>query len=256
MKRCLLYAFSCALAFTSTISNAAVISPNYWEAPGGYTSSSSGPHASLGEQVNTYVGFNDSAYGSLYYALGDAGPIGTWDTFISAGPSLYAGTTGEMKNPLTYDASLSDFGAGRVTWSGSILSGSSNNVGTRFVMEVTDTSGIALGLTDSASLGLDASLGAVLDVSGDFMVTLSALMINTGPSFDYNNGSGVVTCNTGDWCHALPVYDRLAMKSPDERLYTSYSSGFYVEAVPVPAAVWLFGSGLIGLVGLARRKKV
>ena len=26
--------------------------------------------------------------------------------------------------------------------------------------------------------------------------------------------------------------------------------------VPIPAAVWLFGSGLIGLVGLARRKKV
>jgi len=29
-----------------------------------------------------------------------------------------------------------------------------------------------------------------------------------------------------------------------------------VSAVPVPAAVWLFGSGLIGLVGFARRKKV
>lgn len=28
-----------------------------------------------------------------------------------------------------------------------------------------------------------------------------------------------------------------------------------VSTVPVPAAVWLFGSGLIGLVGLARRKK-
>lgn len=28
-----------------------------------------------------------------------------------------------------------------------------------------------------------------------------------------------------------------------------------VSVVPVPAAVWLFGSGLIGLVGLARRKK-
>ena len=25
--------------------------------------------------------------------------------------------------------------------------------------------------------------------------------------------------------------------------------------VPVPAAVWLFGSGLIGLIGIARRKK-
>jgi len=30
---------------------------------------------------------------------------------------------------------------------------------------------------------------------------------------------------------------------------------FLVQAVPVPAAVWLFGSGLIGLVGLARRKR-
>ena len=29
-----------------------------------------------------------------------------------------------------------------------------------------------------------------------------------------------------------------------------------ISSVPVPAAVWLFGSGLIGLVGLARRKKV
>jgi hypothetical protein len=28
-----------------------------------------------------------------------------------------------------------------------------------------------------------------------------------------------------------------------------------ISAVPVPAAVWLFGSGLIGLVGLARRKR-
>ena len=28
-----------------------------------------------------------------------------------------------------------------------------------------------------------------------------------------------------------------------------------IGAVPVPAAVWLFGSGLIGLIGMARRKK-
>ncbi len=28
-----------------------------------------------------------------------------------------------------------------------------------------------------------------------------------------------------------------------------------VSAVPVPAAVWLFGSGLIGLLGIAKRKR-
>ena len=31
--------------------------------------------------------------------------------------------------------------------------------------------------------------------------------------------------------------------------------GVRVSEVPVPAAVWLFGSGLLGLIGVARRKK-
>lgn len=41
--------------------------------------------------------------------------------------------------------------------------------------------------------------------------------------------------------------------------YTLYLEGTIAEgavsAVPVPAAVWLFGSGLIGLAGIARRRK-
>ena len=35
----------------------------------------------------------------------------------------------------------------------------------------------------------------------------------------------------------------------------SANFNFTAAAVPVPAAVWLFGSGLLGLVGVARRKK-
>lgn len=37
--------------------------------------------------------------------------------------------------------------------------------------------------------------------------------------------------------------------------YDLFLSGTVGTAVPVPAAVWLFGSGLLGLVGVARRRK-
>ena len=50
---------------------------------------------------------------------------------------------------------------------------------------------------------------------------------------------------------AVALRDRLSLdvtRSAEFLLTTS--------AVPVPAAVWLFGSGLIGLIGFARRKKV
>ena len=34
-----------------------------------------------------------------------------------------------------------------------------------------------------------------------------------------------------------------------------YGNDPVLLATPIPSAVWLFGSGLIGLIGLARRKK-
>jgi hypothetical protein len=40
---------------------------------------------------------------------------------------------------------------------------------------------------------------------------------------------------------------------PTEKGYKS--DGLAVTSVPVPAAVWLFGSGLLGLVGVARRRR-
>lgn len=262
MKLKLLCAAACALPFISTISVAApVISDPYYSAPGSYTRSTSGPPAQLGEQIRTFINFDDTAYGNLYYAFGDSGPIGVYDTFITAGPSLYADNTdaGEIKNPLAYNATDSNFASGLVVWSGTTtasLFGALTSLNTRFTMEITDTSNNPLALTDSALLGLDASLGGVLDVTSDFKVMLNALLQNTtGSSFSYNNGAGPVTCTVDAWCNALPVWDRLNGKSPSARLYTSYDNAFYSTPVPVPAAAWLFGSGLLGMIGIARRKK-
>jgi hypothetical protein len=41
----------------------------------------------------------------------------------------------------------------------------------------------------------------------------------------------------------------------DSSCATNDVQSFYVSAIPVPAAAWLFGSGLIGLVGISRRKR-
>jgi hypothetical protein len=35
----------------------------------------------------------------------------------------------------------------------------------------------------------------------------------------------------------------------------SYSAALNLTAVPIPAVAWLFGSGLLGLIGISRRKK-
>ena len=39
-------------------------------------------------------------------------------------------------------------------------------------------------------------------------------------------------------------------------VFSGYGILDSVSFVPIPAAVWLFGSGLIGLIGIARRKKI
>lgn len=53
-------------------------------------------------------------------------------------------------------------------------------------------------------------------------------------------GAGFSTADLGSWM----------LSSNGELTY-----GQPVSAVPVPAAVWLFGSGLVGLVGIGRRRK-
>ena len=74
--------------------------------------------------------------------------------------------------------------------------------------------------------------------------SIGPTIFNIGPDV----GGGVtlqftVICGGASTCTSDYSFDNISITAD-------------VAAVPVPAAVWLFGSGLIGLVGIARRKKV
>ena len=81
------------------------------------------------------------------------------------------------------------------------------------------SSPVGVSVASAESRGDQTSLFFVADLSSDTIYTLRT-------AFNFNAANGVTAAAT-----------------------TS------VTVVPIPAAAWLFGSGLIGLIGLARRKK-
>jgi len=87
--------------------------------------------------------------------------------------------------------------------------------------------------------------------------------------FDRGAGEGIpddpfVRCDTNLAC--APVFGSYSNNIPGQLVDFSITNlsfdgtrfsgdfSFTVSEVPVPAAAWLFGSGLIGLIGIARRK--
>ncbi|HEY9202587.1 MAG TPA: VPLPA-CTERM sorting domain-containing protein [Gammaproteobacteria bacterium] len=83
-----------------------------------------------------------------------------------------------------------------------------------------------------------------------------------GDSVNYASETGVailncdVDCSTGDR-FTLDYAVHVPMDDPNNLggVYWSIHLEGTVAEVPVPAALWLFGSGLVGLVALARRKR-
>jgi hypothetical protein len=47
----------------------------------------------------------------------------------------------------------------------------------------------------------------------------------------------------------------VGLRTTNLAIYSIAFDNFSITPVPVPAAIWLFGSGLVGLIGVARRKK-
>ena len=83
------------------------------------------------------------------------------------------------------------------------------------------------------------------DNDGSPMMTLSNSSLT---DFDYYALAGVNGA-PADFSSFLTGFDDFAF------LYGEWRTTVTLTPVPVPAAVWLFGSGLIGLLGIARRRQ-
>jgi len=101
------------------------------------------------------------------------------------------------------------------------------------------------GTVDGSSIDVDFSSlrlgGSIASLSGSIPLWPLTTSLDTG-FYDSNTGDFELTWvnhSGSGWLH---------------KDITVTLSG-YLTTVPVPAAVWLFGSGLLGLVGVARRKK-
>jgi len=116
-----------------------------------------------------------------------------------------------------------------------------------------------LGSSEPAVTG--TLLALMIEINGDMFTMEDDVEFPDLPVVEAQDGDisfiDFVTDNT-----VVPSLD--IQGTPVELLSVTYvdgfgnsSSGYWSNAqvVPIPAAVWLFGSGLIGLVGISRRKK-
>lgn len=122
---------------------------------------------------------------------------------------------------------------------------------------MTLTSTLADITTSAAINGFPVDFGVSSLVPGQLDATYSTFGVVAGPTFDFIELNFVAipppSATTldilagafGDWQDGAGV-----SITP----VTYVGASVNVSSVPVPAAVWLFGSGLLGMVGVARRR--
>ena len=132
-------------------------------------------------------------------------------------------------------------------------------------------SGQDLVLFDAGSIATaepSATSLTIAGINGNVFVTPTATPANGGSN--YSAAFGLDTASLGTTAEfELALYDSTSLtftlmsgftKQLDNAYLVSFGNisgvvqGVDLQPIPVPAAVWLFGSGLLGLVGVARRR--
>jgi hypothetical protein len=174
---------------------------------------------------------------------GGSGTIGCF-SFTSPGPSIQI-TSGSALGAV--GGISGTFGVGAIVTSGSTETASVSGAGVLSIFDGSDTLTADLNWVDIASF----ATAGILNTIG----TANLSNINyTGSNSDLlallNAGSGI---NTATFQFTTPTSLTTLFTTRSTVTSTSFSGS--ISPVPVPAAVWLFGSGLLGLVGVARRKR-
>lgn len=111
--------------------------------------------------------------------------------------------------------------------------------------------------------GTSANAG---DAYGNFTYSfhLTGNQVAAGTFFDWNGNNNIPVLTIydcpvsgGGVCNGVSLPMATApFPGASPKFNGTSADDFPVSGVPVPAAVWLMGSGLLGLVGVARRRKV
>ena len=126
-----------------------------------------------------------------------------------------------------------------------VVGGNPTGTSTLVVEYVSEVGGLSFDLID-----IDDSESYVIEVFDNLDNLLSTRSITDG---DAQTGDGVVT-RIGISAEGIRKLVVTGTKTSGSGFGLGFDN-FNTSTVPIPAAVWLFGSGLIGLIGVARRKK-
>ncbi len=188
-------------------------------------------------------------------------------TILAGAIALSLGAVATSASAISIDITAMVFGSTSVA-SGTI---NTDNIGDTFTgtffsapwvaatMETFTTTGVALNYAGSSSFYDDVATTSIDEGAFDYAFTLSAGQVAFGTYFTWSVNPdipvlAVFDCgagNPGDACTGVPGHPMQIGPFPGQ----DPTFNGVVSTVPVPAAVWLFGSGLLGLVGVARRRK-
>ena len=188
--------------------------------------------------ISSVLQGNDGGYGfSSFHDANDSTPMSGPKLADISGPVI-SGTYNDMTGAFDAVLTVSDAGP-NVTLSGTLLFDGSGFLSASSMIAV-DFDGVS-----ANPLLRDTVIGFL---PGDICCSGAG----DPNSFKNIGGNMVMSLWGADWGYSGDFNDALA--NPYQGSKLGMDLRIQLTAVPVPAAVWLFGSGLIGLIGLARRK--